>query len=90
LERLGGEFAETGKLGQFELFKERLTGEAGRRPYRELSSELHMSEGAARAAVLRMRRRFADLLRDEIAETVSRPEEVEEELRYMRAVLARR
>ena len=48
-----------------------------------------MSEGAVKVAVHRLRSRFRNLLRDEIAQTVSSPQEVEVELRYLWAALSR-
>jgi RNA polymerase sigma-70 factor (ECF subfamily) len=46
-----------------------------------------MSEGAVRVEAHRLRRRFAGFLREEIAQTVSDPSEVENELRYLMTVL---
>ena len=42
-----------------------------------------MTEGAVRVAVHRLRRRYRELLREEIADTVSSPEEIDEEIRYL-------
>jgi len=47
-----------------------------------------LSEGAARVAVHRLRQRYGELLRREIAQTVDGPEEAEEELRYLLAALS--
>ena len=47
-----------------------------------------MSEGAVKVAVHRLRQRYRDLLRAEIANTVAGPNEVDEELRYLFSVLA--
>ena len=47
-----------------------------------------MTEGAARVAVHRLRRKFRDLLREEIAHTVDGDAQVEEELRFLRQTLA--
>ena len=47
-----------------------------------------MSEGAVKTAVHRMRRAFRQLLREEIAQTVGRPEEVDEEIQHLFAILA--
>jgi len=47
-----------------------------------------MNEGAVRAAVHRLRKRYRELLRGEIANTVSSPEEVNEELHYLFKVSA--
>jgi len=53
-----------------------------------LAKRLSMNEGAVRAAVHRLRKRHRELLRDEIANTVSSLEEVHEELRYLFKVSA--
>jgi RNA polymerase sigma-70 factor (ECF subfamily) len=47
-----------------------------------------MTEGAAKMTVSRMRERYRHLLRSEISQTVATPAEVEDELRYLRAVLS--
>ena len=62
-----------------------LTG--GARPYAEIGATLGMSEGAVKVAIHRLRRRFQELVRDEVAQTVDGPAEVEEEMRYLRTVL---
>jgi len=77
----------SGKGEQFERLQSVLTGDSGPDSYRSLAEELGMSEGAVRVAVHRLRRRFASLVREEIAQTVSDPGEVEGELRYLTAVL---
>jgi RNA polymerase sigma-70 factor (ECF subfamily) len=48
-----------------------------------------MTEGSVKVVVHRLRQRYRQLLRDEIANTVTKPEEVEEEMRHLFAVLAR-
>jgi DNA-directed RNA polymerase specialized sigma24 family protein len=88
--RLGGEFAQNGKAEMFEALKPSLLGERAAQPYAALASKLGMTEGSMKVAVHRLRQRYRQLLRDEIARTVAKPEEVEEELRYLFAVLARR
>jgi RNA polymerase sigma-70 factor (ECF subfamily) len=55
-----------------------------------LAKKLGVSEGAVKAAVHRLRQRYRQLLRDEIAHTVAGPAEVEEELRHLIAVLGGR
>jgi RNA polymerase sigma-70 factor (ECF subfamily) len=67
-----------------------LLGERTAQPYAILAAKLAMTEGSVKVAVHRLRRRYRELLRDEIAQTVVKPEEVEEELRYLFAVLAGR
>jgi RNA polymerase sigma-70 factor (ECF subfamily) len=48
-----------------------------------------MSEGAVKVAVHRLRRHFRDLVRDEIAQTVSSAEEIEDELRHLWSAVGR-
>jgi serine/threonine protein kinase len=61
---------------------------AGRPGYARLGEELGMSEGAITVATHRMRRRYGELLREEIAATVTKPEEVEDELRHLMNVVS--
>jgi RNA polymerase sigma-70 factor (ECF subfamily) len=84
---LAAEFTAAGKQRVFEGLKQFLTGDAGELKYSQAAASLGMSEGAARVAVYRMRGRFRDLLRAEIGRTVSAPEEVDEELTFLMAVL---
>src|ERR1051326_6844960 len=57
-------------------------------PYSEAAQQLQMEEGAFRVAVHRLRKRYRELLREEIAQTLSDPAQVEEELRFLRSALA--
>ena len=72
-----------GKGPLFSQTKELLSSERDGATYAEIAQCLNMAEGAARMAVLRLRRRYAELLRKEIGQTVSEPEEVDEEMRYL-------
>jgi RNA polymerase sigma-70 factor (ECF subfamily) len=56
-------------------------------PYVALAREMHTSEGALKVAIHRLRKRYRDLFRQEIADTVADPTEVEFELRFLAAVL---
>jgi RNA polymerase sigma-70 factor (ECF subfamily) len=87
LDRLEEEFAEAGKAEQFRGFRSHLTGEGRTIPYAELAEWLGSSEGAVKVAVHRSRRRFGEILRAEIAETVARPEDVDDEVHYLLEVL---
>jgi RNA polymerase sigma factor (sigma-70 family) len=89
LERLRMEFKVVGKTAEFELLKEWLTADRGEIPYNELAAKLCTSEGAARVAVHRLRKRFRELFREAIIETVSEPGEVEDEMRHLAAALGR-
>jgi RNA polymerase sigma factor (sigma-70 family) len=66
-----------------------ITGQVEDVPLREVAGSLGMSEGAVRVALHRLRRRFRDLLREEIAHTVADPADVEDEIRHLFAVAAR-
>lgn len=82
--RLRDEFIAAGKGEQFEVTKVFLTGE--KPSYAELAGRLGTTEAALKMSVSRMRHRYRELLRAEIADTVP-PEEVEEELRALIAAL---
>jgi hypothetical protein len=56
-------------------------------PYAEIARQTGTGEGAVRMAVLRMRRRFGELLREEIAQTVAKPEEIDEEIHALLAAV---
>ena len=73
---------------EFEQLKGFLTGEEPRLQYGKVAAGLKMSEGAVRTAVHRLRRRFGGLLRQEISETVARPEEVADEVRHLLGAIA--
>ena len=77
---LRAEFATAGNEAQFEKMKTFLTAGRGEIPYAEAAARLGVSEGALRVAVHRLRKRYRDLLREEIAQTVASPAEVEDEL----------
>jgi RNA polymerase sigma factor (sigma-70 family) len=78
----------SGKAQLFEHLKDFVTGEETDIPYREAGETLGMSEGAVRVAIHRLRRRFRDLLREEIEQTVADPAEVDDEIRFMLVTLA--
>jgi len=83
LARLSAEYSAEARTKQFETLKVFLTAGKGAIPYSEAAKQAGMSEGAAKVAVHRMRKRYRELLRDEIAQTVSDPAQVEEEIRAL-------
>lgn len=83
LGRLRAELKQREKDETFDRLKVFLTGEKAQVSYRELGVELGMSEGAVKVTVHRLRRRFRELLHDEIAQMVTSREEVDDELRYL-------
>ena len=86
LARLREEMAAAGKTAHFDALKFCLTGE--RAAYAEVALALAMSEGAVKVAVHRLRERYRQLIRAEIAETVATPAEVDAEMRDLLAVLS--
>jgi RNA polymerase sigma factor (sigma-70 family) len=87
-QRLAQEFADAEKSGQFEVLKPYLTAVRGEIPYEELANRLNLDEGAARVMVHRFRKRYRELFREEIARTVVRPDEIEDEMRHLFAALS--
>lgn len=83
LSRLASEFEVAGKSKIFEHLRPSLLGDGLERSYEELGRELEMTAGAVRVAIHRMRRRYAALLHDTVAETVQNPGDVEAELEYL-------
>lgn len=83
LARLKAEFHERGKGGMFETLKVFLDGDRSGDSYKEVGAALEMTEGAVKVAVHRLRRRFRDLLRDEIAQTVERADQIDDEIRHL-------
>ena len=78
-----------GQIKLFETLQDYQPREPGGRSYAQLGDEFAMTEAAVKSSVQRMRQRHRELLREEVAHTVTRPEEIEEELRHFRAVLGR-
>jgi len=81
--RLREEFARQGKTEVFAALEPCLTGGEEMLPYAELMVRLDMKPSALKMAVHRLRKRFGELLREEIAQTVARPEEVDAEIRHL-------
>ena len=73
----------------FDTLKPYLTGDEPRRSYADAASALGLSEGAVKVAVHRLRRKFRDILQDEISQTVSSRAEIEDELRHLWSSVAR-
>jgi RNA polymerase sigma factor (sigma-70 family) len=88
VEKLRNEFVHHGRPEHFERLKVFLLGQSDA-PYATLAREMNTSEGALKVAIHRLRKRYRDLLRQEVADTVANPVEVESELRFLAAVLTR-
>ena len=87
LARLHDESAQAGKADSFDRLKGFLTGEQPAVTYGQLAAELNTSEGALKVAVHRLRRRYRELLRAEIEETVADPQEIDQEIRDLFSAL---
>lgn len=86
VERLRDEFVRHGRPEQFDRLKVFLLGQSDA-PYAALAREMNTSEGAVKVAIHRLRKRYRELFRQEIADTVADPAEVESELRFLAEVL---
>jgi RNA polymerase sigma-70 factor (ECF subfamily) len=86
--KLRAAFEEAGKAEQFERLSEFLHGDSSGIRYEALAAEMGVTAGALRTSVHRMRRKYRELLRAEIAQTVSTPEEIDEEIRFLIATLS--
>jgi len=87
MNRLEEEYRTAGKVILFERLKALLTEEADRLSQRQIADELAMTENAVNQAFHRLRERYRQLLREEIAHTVMAPGDIEDELRHLIAVL---
>ena len=89
VETLRNEFVHHGRPEHFERLKVFLLGQSDA-PYAALAHEMNTSEGALKVAIHRLRKRYRELFRQEIADTVADPAEVESELRFLAAVLSKK
>lgn len=89
MRRLREEQEHAGRLGEYETLKPCLTAERGSIPYEELALALKMEPASARSAVHRLRKRFREIFREEVAGTVVHPDDVEDEMRAVVAALGR-
>ena len=90
LNRLEREYQSAGKADWFVALKQTLLGVRESQPYTELATRLGSSESAVKVAVHRMRKRYRELVREEIAGTLNGSQEVESEMRHLFSVLAAR
>lgn len=81
------EMTAAGRARRFEALRPFLSGEGGRTTYGEVATRLDISEGAVKVAVHRMRKQFGELLRREVARTVSDAAEIDDEIRHLLSVV---
>ena len=88
LERLQAELTSAGKAADFAVLKEFLAQAHHAIDYGAVTARLGLSEGAARVAVHRLRKRFRDIYREEIAQTLPAGADVDDEMRHLAKALA--
>lgn len=88
LTTLGAEHEASGEADLFVALQPCLSTGGESPSYGELAARLRRNEGAIKTAVHRLRRRFREVLRREVANTVAAPDEIDDELSYLRDVLA--
>lgn len=87
LGRLRQDSLDSGREAEFDHLKPYLVGAGGEAPYAETAQQLDKSEAAVKMAVSRLRRRFGQCLRAEVADTVAKSDDVEDEVRHLVATL---
>ena len=83
MSRLQEEYVSTGRAKLFELLRGCLAKDESALPYAEIAARLNLTEPAVKMAVQRLRSRYREILRAEIADTVAGPQEVEDEIRHL-------
>ena len=86
--RLRDENAAEGKVELYEQLKTFLMIGKSEIPYAQAAARLNMTEGAVRVAVHRFRRRYRELLREEIVQTLANPAQADEEMQALFSALA--
>ncbi len=89
LQTLAAEFAGADKAEQFTVLKPWLAGDSQTLRQSEAAAKLGLSESAVKVAIHRLRKRFRELIRAEVAQTVDDAEEIDTELKYLVEVLVR-
>jgi RNA polymerase sigma factor (sigma-70 family) len=85
---LRAEYASAERVDVFEALKGFIWGDPDSKSYGETGERLNLTEGAVKVAVHRLRKHFREVVRAQVAHTVARPEDVDEELRHLISVLS--
>ena len=88
-ERLRDEFESAGKLERFAALEPHLTGDGRIGAYAELAADFGTTPDAIKQSVHRMKQRYRELVREEVAKTVAWPDEVDDEIVYLMDVLGK-
>jgi RNA polymerase sigma-70 factor (ECF subfamily) len=86
--KLAEEYAQAGKSPLYAQLKSSESGGHGAPSFAEVAVALELSESAVKSAAYRMRQRYRELVREEVAHTVDSPAEIDEELRHLIAVIS--
>src|SRR5262245_6290384 len=89
IQRLRGEYLEIGRGDLFEALQAHLWGDADLIPYPQLAERFGITVGNVKIMAHRLRERYRELLREEIAQTVAQPGDIDEELRYLMRIVSR-
>ncbi len=89
MQRLAAEYQASGRSRDFEALKVHLAADGASLGYEEIARSLGVNPGAARTAVHRLRKRFREIFRDEIAQTLAADTDIDAEVRHLVDVLAR-
>jgi RNA polymerase sigma factor (sigma-70 family) len=87
LHHLRAEYEQAGKHREYERIKPALTASRGEIDYDTIAADLRVLPASARSLVHRLRKRFRELFREEVAGTVATPEEIDDEMRALVATL---
>jgi RNA polymerase sigma-70 factor (ECF subfamily) len=88
LTRLQGEFVATGRRDLFEALQAHLWGDSDRVPYPQLAEQFGVSLANVKVTAHRLRLRYRELLREEIAHTVALPSQIDDEIRHLMQVVS--
>lgn len=86
--RLRNEYAATGRLALYDALKCYVADERDASSYGETAAALHTTESSVKSAIFRLRQRHHALIREEVAQTIEDPVEMEDELRHLAAIFS--
>ena len=86
--RVREEYVKAGKAEHYDRLNAIESGDQNAPSYAQVAAELGLTESAVKSAVFRMRRRYRELVREEVANTVESPAEVDTEIRYLIGVIS--
>ena len=88
LARLQAEFGATGRSDLFEALQEHLWGDSESTPYPQLAERFGLTLANVKTTAHRLRQRYRELLREEIAHTVALPSQIDDEIRHLMKVVS--